>query len=151
MISQALEQQGLKTIKEAAEAAGISTELMRLTLGRGHIPKDVVLGRIAGRLGLDKTALILAAHQEKVPVEVKGYFLTPATKEGWTKKRVWPLSEEQCEYLKQILNNREIQIIRKLRQIPDEPQSQIEGYIDYAWWQAKQALPEAAAAVQKKE
>jgi transcriptional regulator with XRE-family HTH domain len=138
MIKRALEQQGLKTLKKAAAAAGISTELLRLTINDGHIPKDAVLGRIANRLGLDKRALILAAHQERAPRELRGYFLAPVKEQTWTKKRVWPLSGEQCEYLGKVLHEREIQLIRKFRQVPDEPQVQIEGFVDYLWQSKRQ-------------
>ena len=53
---------------------GISPELLRVTINKGHIPKDKTLMMIAGKLNLDKSVLILSAHQEKVPDEVKGSF-----------------------------------------------------------------------------
>ncbi len=140
MIKRALEQNGIQTLKEAAKALGVSTELVRATVKQGHIPKDVVLGKIADKLGLDRTALILAAHREKVPVEMKGYFLSPAKQKSWTKKRVWPLSEEQSEHLRKVMNETEIQIIRKYRQVPDEAKTQIEGYVDYTWASKKMTM-----------
>jgi hypothetical protein len=133
MIKRALEQQGLQNMKDSAEALGISPELLRITVNQGHIPKDAILGKIADKLGLDRAALILAAHREKVPVEVKGYFLSPAKGKSWPQKRVWPLSEEQCEHLRKVMNEAEIQVIRKFRQVPDEAKTQIEGYIEYTW------------------
>ncbi len=133
LIKQTLEQKGFRTLKHAAKALGISQELLRLMVSHGHIPKDAMLGKIADKLGLDKAALILAGHREKVPVEVKGYFLSPTERKTWQKKRVWPLSEEQCDYLGKIMNDEEIQIIRKFRQVPDEAKAQIVGYVDYTW------------------
>ncbi len=133
MIKRALEQQGFQNMREAAKALDISQELLRITVNQGHIPKDVMLGKIADKLDLDRAALILAAHQERVPVEVKGYFLSRAERKSWTKTRMWPLSSEQCEYLGKVMNETEIQIIRKLRQVPDEEKRQIVGYVDYTW------------------
>ncbi len=149
IIKRALEQEGLKNLKDASKALGISQELLRITVSRGHIPKDAILGKIADRLGLDKPALILAAHQEKVPIEVKGYFLTPAKGRSWKDKRVWPLSEEQCEYLRRVLSETEIQIIRKFRQVPDEAKVQIAGYVDYTW-ASKRMTMETVPAEKKK-
>ncbi len=133
IIKQALEHKGYRTLREAARALGISQELLRRTVNEGHIPKDSMLGKMAGKLGLDKATLILEAHQERVPVEVKGYFLSPTEQRTYPRKRVWPLSEEQCDYLGKLLNETEIQIIRKYRQLPDDAQTQITGYIDYTW------------------
>jgi hypothetical protein len=133
MIMKALEQKGYRNLRSAAKGLGISPELLRLTVNQGHIPKDSILEIIADKLGLDRSALLLAAHQEKFPVEVKGYFLSPTVEKKYEKKRVWPLSEEQCSYLEKILNEPEIQIIRKFRQIPDEDKAQITGYLDYTW------------------
>jgi transposase-like protein len=133
MIKRALEQKGIRTRKDAAKALDVSPELLRITLYQGHIPKDAILGKIADKLGLDSAELILAAHQEKVPVEVKGYFLSAAKRRAYPKKRVWPLSEEQCDHLGKVLNETEIQIIRMFRQIPDESKAQIVGYVDYTW------------------
>ena len=132
-IKQAIEQKGYGNLRSAAKTLGISPELLRLTVSQGHIPKDSILGKIADKLGLDRSELILAAHQEKVPLEVKGYFLTPAGKKTYANKREWPLSDEQCSYLEKILNDLEIQFIRMFRQIPDEEKAQILGYLKYTW------------------
>lgn len=133
IIKQVLKQKGFRNMREAAKALGISHEILRLTVNKGHIPKDDMLGMIADKLGMDRSALILAAHQEKVPVEVQGYFLSPTEQKKYQKKRDWPLSEEQCGYLGKILDETEIQIIRKFRQIPDSAKEQISGYLDYTW------------------
>jgi hypothetical protein len=133
MIKRALEQQGFVNMRDASKALEISQELLRITVNQGHIPKDAMLVKIADRLDLDRIALLLAAHQERVPVEAKGYFLSPTKREPWTKRRVWPLSWEQCEYLGKVMDDMEIQIIRKLRQVPDEEKRQIVGYVDYTW------------------
>ena len=135
LIKQALEQKGLPVLrpKEAAKALGISTELLRLILHRGHVPKDKTLAQIAGKLGTDASALILAAHRERVPAELKGYFLSPAPEKSWRKKRVFPLSEEQCNYLGKIMSQDEMQMVRKFRQVPGEAQTQVLGYVDYVF------------------
>ncbi len=104
LIKQALEHKGLRSLKHSANALGISLELLRIVINREHIPMDATLGKIADKLGMDKGALILAAHMEKVPDEVKGYFLFCPERKTWQKKRVWPLSEEQCHYLGKIMN-----------------------------------------------
>lgn len=133
LIMQALERKGYRNLRSAAETLGVSSELLRQTVNRGHIPKDCILERIADKLDLDKSALLLAAHQERFPVEVEGYFLSRKEQKKFEKKRVWPLSEEQCSYLEKILNESEIQVIRKLRQLPPEEKAQITGYLDYTW------------------
>jgi len=133
MIMQVLEQKGYRNLRSAAKALGISSELLRLTVNQGHIPKDSILEMIADKLGLDRSALLLAAHQEKFPIEVKGYFLAPTEQKKYEKKRVWPLSEEQCSYLEKIMNETEIQIIRKFRQLPDDEKAHITGHLDYSW------------------
>jgi hypothetical protein len=133
LIKQALEQKGLQSLNHAAKTLGISLELLRIVVNREHIPKDATLGKIADKLGMDKGALILAAHREKVPAEVKGYFLFCSERKTWQKKRVWPLSEAQCDYLGKIMKQEEIQLIRKLRQVSDEARMQIGEYVDYTW------------------
>jgi hypothetical protein len=133
LITQTLEQKGYRNLSSAAKTLGISLELLRLTVKRGHIPKDSILEKIADKLGLSRTALLLAAHKEKFPVEVKGYFLSRSKKIKYEKRRVWPLNEEQCSYLEKILKDPEIQIIRKFRQLPDEEKARITGYLDYTW------------------
>jgi len=133
MIKQVLEQRGFRNLRDASAALGISPELLRLTVNQGHIPKDSILEMIAEKLNLDRSALLLAAHQEKAPLEVKGYFLSPTEEKKYEKRRVWPLSEEQCTYLEKILDDTEIQILRKFRQLPDGAKEQITGYLDYTW------------------
>ena len=78
-----------------------------------------------------ESVLILAAHQEKVPAEVKGFFLAPSPSKLRRVKRVSPLSEEQCNYLAAIMEPEEIQMLRKLRQVSDESKLQITGFVDY--------------------
>jgi hypothetical protein len=133
MIMKVLEQKGYRSLSSAAKTLGISKELLRLTVKEGHIPKDSILEIIADKLGLDRSALLLAAHQDKFPFEVKSYFLSPSKEKKYEKRRVWPLSEEQCSYLEKIMSEPEIQLIRKLRQIPDEDKAHIAGYLDYTW------------------
>ncbi len=86
---------------------------------------------IANKLGLDKSMLVLAAHQEKVPDEVKGFFLSPSQVKFKRGKRKYPLSEEQTSYLEKILSIDEIMMMRKLRQVSDEAMVQISGYVDF--------------------
>ncbi len=130
-IKQKLEKEGFTNLKDASKFLGVSPELLRRTLNKTHIPKDKILILIAKKLGLDHTALILAAHQEKVPPEVKAFFLSPVPAKAWRVKRKFPLSQEQCEYLAKIMAVGEIQLIRQFRQVSDEAKTQIIGYIDY--------------------
>lgn len=131
MIRQALEKKGFKNLKDASKVLGISPELLRVTINKGHIPKDTTLMMIANKLNLDKSMLILAAHQEKVPAEVKGFFLSPSQAKFRRGKRKYPLSEEQINYLEKILSIDEIMILRKFRQVSDEALVQISGYVDF--------------------
>lgn len=131
MIRQALEKKGFKNLKDASKVLGISPELLRVTINKGHIPKDRTLMMIAGKLSLDKALLILAAHQEKVPAEVKGFFLSPSQAKFRRGKRKYPLSEEQLNYLEKILTVDEIMLLRKFRQVSDEARTQINGYVDF--------------------
>ncbi|MCK9418048.1 MAG: helix-turn-helix domain-containing protein [Nitrospirae bacterium] len=131
MIRQALEKKGFKNLKDASKVLGISPELLRVTINKGHIPKDSTLMVIANKLGLDKSMLVLAAHQEKVPDEVKGFFLSPSQAKFKRGKRKFPLSEEQTSYLEKILSIDEIMMLRKLRQVSDEAMVQINGYVDF--------------------
>jgi hypothetical protein len=131
MIRQALEKKEYKNLKDASKALGISPELLRVTINKGHVPKDKTLITIAQKLGMDKSVLILSAHQEKVPSEVKGFFLSPSTTKYRRGKRKYPLSEEQINYLEKILSIDEIQMLRKFRQVTDEARIQIAGYTDY--------------------
>ena len=133
LIMKVLEQRGYRNLSSAAKTLGISKELLRLTVNKGHIPKDSILEIIADKLGLDRSVLLLAAHKEKFPFEVKSYFLSPSKGIKFEKKRVWPLSEEQCSYLEKILNEPELQLIRKLRQLPEDDKAHITGYLDFTW------------------
>lgn len=133
IIRQALEKKGFKNLKDASKLLDISPELLRVTLNKGHIPKDKTLIMIANKLGLDKSLLILSAHQQKVPSEVKGYFLSPSTTKYRRGKRKYPLSEEQINYLEKILSVDEIQMLRKYRQVSDEARTQIAGYVEYLY------------------
>ena len=131
MIRQALDKKGFKNLKDASKVLGISPELLRVTINKGHIPKDKTLMMIANKLGLDRAMLILAAHQEKVPAEVKGFFLSPSQAKFKRGKRLFPVSEEQINYLEKILSMDEILMLRKFRQVTDEARIQIVGYVDY--------------------
>jgi hypothetical protein len=133
IIQRELTNRGLSTLKESARYLGISTELLRVTLHAGHLPKDRTLDRIAMRLGLESSTLILAAHQERIPREMKHLFLAPlaSSAESRDKKRKWPLSQEQCEYLSQIMTSEEIQLVRKVRQLTEEERKQILGYLHF--------------------
>jgi hypothetical protein len=133
MIKTALEKKGYKNLKDASKALGISPELLRVTINKGHIPKDNTLTMIAKKLNLDMSVLVLAAHQQKVPNEVKGYFLTPSDAKFNRGKRKYPLSEEQTNYLAQVMSVDEIMLLRKFRQVTDEARMQIVGYIDFMY------------------
>jgi hypothetical protein len=139
MIRQALEKKGFKNLKDASKVLGISPELLRVTINKGHIPKDSTLMVIANKLGLDKSMLVLAAHQEKVPDEVKGFFLSPSQVKFRRGNRKYPLSEEQTNYLEKILSVDEIMLIRKFRQVTDEAMVQIAGYVDFMFASKKRA------------
>ena len=131
MIREALEKKGYKNLKDASKALGISPELLRVTINKGHIPKDNTLAMIAKKLNIEMSVLVLGAHQEKVPNEVKGYFLTPSDAKFNRGKRKFPLSEEQTNYLAQILSVDEIMMLRKFRQVSDEGRVQVAGYVDF--------------------
>lgn len=130
-IKDALDKKGLRSLKDASAELGISSELLRVILSKGHLPKDKTLGMIADKLGINAPLLILSAHQEKVPAEVKGFFLAPSSSKTIKTQRKYPLSHEQCEYLEKIMTPAEIQLIRKLRQVSDETKTQIFGYVDF--------------------
>jgi len=133
MIKEALEKRGLRNLKESSQFLGISTELLRMILNKGHVPKDKTLILIAKKLELNAPVLILAAHQETVPEEVKGFFLPPTTaklRHGMSMRK-YPLSQEQCDYLCKIMTAEEIQLVRKLRQVTDDGKKQVLGYVDY--------------------
>jgi len=131
IIRQALEKKGFKNLKDASKVLGISPELLRVTINKGHIPKDKTLMVIASKLNLDKAVLVLTAHQEKVPAEVKGFFLSPSQAKFRRGKRKYPLSEEQINYLEKILSIEEIEMLRKYRQVSGEARVQIDGYIEF--------------------
>jgi lambda repressor-like predicted transcriptional regulator len=131
IIKNALEKKGFKNLKDASKALGISPELLRVTINKGHIPKDTTLSMIAKKLNLDMSVLVLAAHQQKVPNEVKGFFLTPSQAKYNRGKRKYPLSEEQTNYLAKVLSVEEIILLRKFRLVTEEARSQIAGYIDF--------------------
>ncbi len=138
IIKDALEKKGYRNLKDASKVLGISTELLRVIVNKGHIPKDKTLAAIAGILGLDKSVLILAAHQEKVPAEVKGFFLSPSHAKFRRGKRKTPLSEEQINYLEKIMGAEEIQMIRKMRQVTSEARAEIDTYMNFMY-QAKRS------------
>ena len=133
MIGDAIDKKGYKNLKDAARALGLSPELLRVIINKEHIPKDTTLIRIAKKLDLDMTTLVLMAHQEKVPKDVKGFFLTPSPKRAGLHKRKYPLSEEQTAYLEQGLSVEEIMMLRKMRQVTEEGRTQIEGFVDFLY------------------
>ena len=133
VIKKALDKKGYKNLKDASKALGISPELLRVTLNKGHVPKDRTLTMIANKLNIDKSLLVLSAHQEKVPDEVKGFFLLPSQSKSSKSKRKFPLSEEQTSYLEKILSIDEIMMLRKFRQVTDEARLQISGYVDFMY------------------
>jgi len=133
VIKKALDKKGYKNLKDASKALGISPELLRVTLNKGHIPKDRTLTMMANKLNIDKSLLVLSAHQEKVPDEVKGFFLLPSQAKTTKSKRRFPLSEEQTAYLEKILSVDELMMLRKYRQVTDEARVQITGYIDFMY------------------
>ena len=139
IIRQAVEKKGFRNLKDASKALGISPELARVILNKGHVPKDKTLGIIADKLGLDKSALILAAHLETVPDEMKGFFLFPTKSKFTQGKRGFPLSQEQCDYLEKIMSPDEIQMMRKYRQVSEKGKTQIVGYVDYMYASKKQS------------
>jgi len=133
MIKNALDKKGYKNLKDASKMLGISPELLRVTINKGHIPKDNTLTMIAKKLNLDMSILVLAAHQEKVPNEVKGFFLTPSEVKFNRGKRKYPLSEEQTNYLAQVMSGDEIAMLRTFRQVTDEARVQILGFMDFMY------------------
>jgi hypothetical protein len=118
-------------------------------LSKGHIPKDKTLIKIAAKLGLDQSLVIVAAHKEKLSKGFEHYFLRPLACSGFPKKRAWPLSQEQCVYLQKIMNQQEIQLVRKYRQITGEGKIQIRGYIDFIFMQhrKKQEVPQVVSII----
>ncbi len=139
MIKNALDKKGFKNLQDASKALGISPELLRVIINKGHIPKDNTLAMIAKILKIDASTLVLAAHQEKVPDEVKGFFLVPSQAKFDRGKRKYPLSEEQTSYLEKILDIDEIMMLRKLRQVSDEGRTQIAGFVEFLYGSKKSA------------
>jgi hypothetical protein len=128
MIRQALEKKGFKNLKDASKVLGISPELLRVTINKGHIPKDRTLMMIAGKLNLTNHPDLAA--RKRYP-EVKGFFLSPSQAKFRRGKRKYPLSEEQLNYLEKILSVDEILLLRKFRQVSEEARTQIAGYVDF--------------------
>jgi hypothetical protein len=139
LIKDALDKKGFKNLKDASNALGISPELLRVIINKGHIPKDTTLTMIAKILKIEMSTLVLAAHQEKVPAEVRGFFLVPSQAKFNRGKRKYPFSEEQTTYLEKVLDINEIMMLRKLRQVTDEARIQIAGYVDFMYGSKKSA------------
>lgn len=133
MIKNAIDKKGYKNLKDASRALGLSPEILRVIISKGHIPKDSTLALIAKKLDIPMPVLVLAAHQEKVPAEAKAFFLTPAPAGSSRSKRKYPLSEEQTSYLEQILTIDEIMLLRKFRQVNDKARTQIGGFVDFIY------------------
>jgi hypothetical protein len=130
MVQQSIEMRGLRSIKDIEKKTGVSRECVRSLLKYNRIPKDNTLVKIAKGLGMDETLVMLEAHKERLRGMAADYLLEPAAGK-YEKKRVWPLSQEQCEYLGRIINPGEIQLMRKYLQVSSERQIQIRGYVDY--------------------
>jgi hypothetical protein len=130
LLRQELAKRGLTSNMKSARFLGVSTEFVRMTLHKNHVPKDTKLVTIAGRLGIDATPLILAAHQQMLPLETQSSIL-PRAEAASNDRRRWPLSREQCDYLAKVISPQEIQILRKYRQLLPEGKIQTQGYIHY--------------------
>ena len=146
IIKQELDRRGFAATRSAAQFVGVSTELLRRIVSQDHIPKDRTLVTIARRLEMDPAVLILAAHRQLLPRELSTFTLTPSSPQAagslWQTKRKWPLSEEQCKYLAEILKPHEIQLLRKYRQLSEEEKIQAIGYVNYMF--ATQRVPPPA-------
>ncbi len=138
-----LDKRGIRTLKEAGSYLGVSTETIRLMLNRGHSPKDKTLLRFARVLGLDPSLLLTASHRQRLPAELRDEMLSVASPPGgqWEKKRKWPLSQEQCDYLGRVMQPHEIQFIRKYRQLNAESKQQTVGYVEYMFATCRVARP----------
>lgn len=130
IVGRELAKRGLTTLKDAARFLGMSTELIRTILNGSRVPKDKNLIKIAERLGIEASALILAAHHQNIPADMQAYLLKPSDVSA-KNKRVWPLSLEQCDYLAKMITAEEIQLMRKYRQLTEEEKIQARGYIHY--------------------
>ncbi len=139
LLRQEMEKRELKTVKDAAGVFGVSIQLLRVMLYNDHIPKDRTLAVIAGRLGLDPAMLVMVAHRQRLPRDLGVFTLTPEPPTGGdlARKRKWPLSQEQCDYLSHIMTIEEIQLIRKYRQLTDEAKTQVVGQINYQFEAAR--------------
>jgi hypothetical protein len=140
LVQQTIEMQGITTFKAAAKKAGVSTECLRTFLNAGRMPKDNTLIKIAKGLGLDQNLVVLAAHRERLSGTGDDNILVPMVN-GYKKKRIWPLSQEQCLYLEKILHRPEIQLIRKCRQVSTEGRVQIKGYVDFMFMSHRSKPP----------
>ena len=146
LIKSELQKRGMQPLKTAANALGVSTELLRRVVNGTHIPKDPTLVKIARALDMDPATLILAAHRQKLPSDLCSFTLDPSAPAGgaWQRKRKWPLSQEQCEYLAKILKPHEIQLLRKYRQLTSDEKIKTIGYVDYMFETARVPAPPLA-------
>lgn len=133
IVQRELKKRGVGSLKEASRLLGISPELIRVIVTKGHVPKDRTLRIIAQKLDLELSSLVLTAHKQKLPGDVKGLFLSPAPGDAGKAKRKFPLSQEQCAYLSHVITIDEIQLVRKYRQLSDEAKIQSRGYIEYMY------------------
>jgi len=140
-----LKKRNVGSLKDASRLLGISPELIRVILTKGHIPKDRTLRVIAQKLDLDLSSLVLTAHKQKLPSDVKGLFLAPSSSSGGRgkSKRKFPLSQEQCDYLSHIMTVEEIQLVRKYRQLNEDGKIQGRGYIEYMFGVSRKPAPPA--------
>lgn len=145
IVQRELKKRGVGSLKEASRLLGISPELIRVIVTKGHVPKDRTLRIIAQKLGLELSSLVLTAHKQKLPGDVKGLFLSPSPGDAGTAKRKFPLSQEQCEYLSRVITIDEIQLVRKYRQLSDEAKIQSRGYIEYMYGVSKKSDPRSDA------
>jgi hypothetical protein len=130
----------IRTIKDSAHFLGMSIELIRIILNKDYVPRDNSLIKIAKKLGIDATLLLLAAHEQRMPPNLRSFMLRPAAA-ATKNKRIWPLSLEQCTYLEKIMSPAEIQLVRKYRQLSPEENAQVLGYINYMFSTQRVAPP----------
>jgi transcriptional regulator with XRE-family HTH domain len=130
ILDRELSKRKFKTVAEAAHVLDVSAVLLRQILNGSHIPREKILIKIAERLGIEASELIFAAHKHSLPPDAQAYLLKPsdASKEH---RRIWPLSQEQCDYLAQQMSPQEIQLIRKYRQFDYLDKARTLGYVDY--------------------
>lgn len=133
LIRREMNLRGIKTIKQAAQLLGVSTELARSILKNSRIPKDGTLLKMAEALGLDPAVLLVPSHLQKMPRKLRAEVLpvAPPSNFDWIRKRKWPLSQEQCDYLGRVLQPAEIQLIRKCRQLTEEEKGSAVAYVGY--------------------